>query len=47
MRVCPVLAFRDGSSSQCLVNTCINDLEENLESLLIKNADDSDWESGK
>lgn len=33
--------------SQCLVNTCINDPEENLESLLIKNADDSVWESGK
>lgn len=47
MRVCPVPPFRDGSSSQCLVNSYINDLEENLESLLIKNADDSDWESGK
>lgn len=42
MRVYPVLAFRDGFLCQCLVNTDINDLEENLESLLIKNADDSD-----
>lgn len=47
MRVYPVLAFRDGFSSQCLVNTCVNVLEENLESLLIKNADDLVWESGK
>lgn len=42
----PSAGCRDAFASQSLVNTGINDLEEKLKSLLIKNADDSDWESG-